>query len=78
MRLNARCIVKLFIITMFYHQDNVLFLKLLGGTKTEIKTFILVFEKIMQEYKDLVNPAVAAIVVRSDLTARKTILKNYI
>ena len=54
------------------------YLKLLGVTKTEIKAFIRDFEKITDEYKSSVDPAVSAMVIRSDLTARMTILKNFI
>ena len=54
------------------------YLKLLGVTKTEIKAFIRDFEKITDEYKASVDPAVSAMVIRPDLTARMAILKNFI
>lgn len=61
-----------YIILMCYY------LKLLGVTKTEIKAFIRDFEKITDEYKNSVDPSVAAIVVRSDLSSRMQTLKNFI
>lgn len=54
------------------------YLKILGVSKTEIKAFIREFEKITDDYVRAVDPAVSAIVVRSDLSSRMTILKNYI
>lgn len=54
------------------------YMKLLGITKTEIKAFIRDFEKITDDYRASVNPAVANIVIRSDLSSRMTILKNFI
>lgn len=54
------------------------YLKILGVSKTEIKAFIREFERVTEEYKGLVNPSVAAIVVHSDLSSRMNILKNYI
>ena len=54
------------------------YLKILGVTKTEIKAFIRDFEKITDEYRNAVNTSVANIVIRPDLGARMTILKNFI
>lgn len=54
------------------------YMKVLGATKTEIKAFIRDFEKITDEYKNSVNPSIANIVVRNDLSSRMNILKNYI
>ena len=61
-----------YIILMCYH------MKLLGATKTEIKTFVREFEKITDEYRNSVDPAVARIVIRGDLSSRMTALKNII
>ena len=46
--------------------------------KTEIKAFVREFEKIRDDYVKSVNPAVAAIVIHRDLSARMTALKAYI
>lgn len=54
------------------------YLKLLGATKTEIKAFIKEFERITDEYKKQVDPAVASKVIHPDLSSRMYILKNYI
>ncbi len=54
------------------------YLKLLKVPKTEIKSFVRSFEKITDEYRASVNPAVAAIVIHPDLASRMTILKNFI
>lgn len=54
------------------------YLKLLHMPKTEIKAFIREFEKITDDYKAFVNPAVAAIVIHPDLSARMSALKNFI
>lgn len=54
------------------------YLKLLHVSKTEIKAFIREFERITSEYRKVVNPAVAAIVIHPDLAARMQILKNYL
>ena len=40
------------------------YLKLLRVTKTEIKAFICEFEKVTEEYKNLVNPEVVAMAIR--------------
>lgn len=54
------------------------FLKLLGSTKTEIRNFIRDFEKITNEYRKLVAPSVASIVIHSELPSRLDILKKSI
>ncbi len=61
-----------YIILMCYY------MKLLGATKTEIKAFIREFEKITNEYRNSVDSSVADIVIRTDLSARMTALKNFI
>ncbi|HBI60236.1 MAG TPA: CAAX protease [Lachnospiraceae bacterium] len=52
------------------------YLKLLKVSKTERKAFIREFEKITQEYKNLVNTNVSAVTIHPDLTSRMAILKN--
>ncbi len=54
------------------------YLKLLKVPKTEIKSFVRSFEKITDEYRASVNPAVATIVIHPDLASRMAILKNFI
>lgn len=54
------------------------YLKLLGTTKTEIRAFIRDFEKITAEYKESVNPNVASMVIRTDLSSRMETLKRFI
>lgn len=54
------------------------YLKAFKVPKTEIKAFIRDFEKIVDEYKRSVSPAVAKMVVRSDLSDRMATLKNFI
>lgn len=54
------------------------YLKLLHVPKTEIKAFIREFEKITDNYKVAVNPAVASIVIHSDLPSRMVSLKNFV
>ena len=54
------------------------YLKLLHMPKNEIKAFIREFEKITDDYKASVNPAVAAIVIHPDLSARMSAVKNFI
>lgn len=54
------------------------FLKLLGLTKTELKSFVRDFEKITGDYKKQVSPAVYSKVVHSDLPIRMASLKSYI
>ena len=61
-----------YIILMCYY------MKLLGVTKTEIKSFIREFERITDNYVKAVNISVSAIVVHPDLKSRMTILKNFI
>ena len=61
-----------YIILMCYY------LKLLEVSKAEIKTFIRGFEKITDNYKQAVNPTVAAVVIHPDLSSRMNILKNYL
>lgn len=61
-----------YIILMCYY------MKLLKVSKTEIKAFIREFEKITDNYKQNVNPNVAAIAIHPDLSARMNTLKNYI
>ncbi len=61
-----------YIILMCYY------MKLLKVSKTEIKMFIREFEKITETYKEVVNSAVAAIVIHPDLNSRMDILKKYI
>lgn len=54
------------------------YLKMLKLSKTEIKAFIRSFEKLTDNYKNSVNPAVSAIVIHPDLSSRLNILKNYV
>ena len=54
------------------------YLKLLGVSKTEINAFVRNFEKITKEYKNAVNPQVAAAVIHPDLDSRMQMLKTYI
>ena len=61
-----------YIILMCYY------MKLLKVSKTEIKAFIRKFEKITDNYRQAVNPNVAATVVHPDLVTRMKILKNFI
>ena len=61
-----------YIILMCYY------LKLLYMPKTEIKTFIREFEKITNDYSASVNPSVSSIVIHPDLSARMTVLKDFI
>lgn len=68
---NFKTIGDYLILTCYY-------LKLLKVQKTEINAFIREFERITDEYKNAVNPAVAAMVIHPDLAGRITILKNYV
>lgn len=68
---NFKTIGDYLILTCYY-------LKLLKVQKTEINAFIREFERITDEYKNAVNPAVASMVIHSDLAGKITILKNYI
>ena len=61
-----------YIILMCYY------MKLLKVSKTEIKAFIRKFEKITDNYRQAVNPNVAATVIHPDLVTRMKILKNFI
>lgn len=61
-----------YIILMCYY------LKMLKVSKSEIKSFIYRFEKITDDYRKVVNPNVAAMVIHPDLMARMDILKKYI
>ena len=61
-----------YIILMCYY------MKRLGSTKTEIKAFVREFERITDEYRNSVNPAVANVVIRGDLSSRMTALKKFI
>jgi len=61
-----------YIILMCYY------MKLLKVSKTEIKAFIREFEKITDNYRQAVNPNVAAIAIHPDLTSRMNILKNFL
>ena len=54
------------------------YLKLLGISRTEIRSFIRDFEKINEDYRNSVNPYVANMVIRQDLSSRMSILKAYI
>lgn len=54
------------------------FMHLLHLPKTEIKAFIREFERIIDNYKTQVSPAVSSIVLHPDLQSRLTILKSYI
>lgn len=52
--------------------------KLLKVSKTEIKAFIRGFEKMTDNYRQTVNPNVAAIVIHPDLAVRMNILKTFL
>ena len=54
------------------------YLKNLKVSKKEIKAFIKEYEKIIDEYKNAVSPAVVAMVIPPDTNSRITKLKNYI
>lgn len=54
------------------------YLKLLHVSKTEIKAFIRSFEKIINNYRSTVSPAVSSVVIHPDLSMRIIILKNFI
>lgn len=54
------------------------FLKLLKVPKSEIKSFINEYEKITSDYTNAVNSSISNITIHTDLSARITILKNYI
>lgn len=61
-----------YIILMCYY------LKLLKVPKTEIKAFVREFEKITDNYVNVVNANVAAIVIHPDLRSRMAILKTFL
>lgn len=61
-----------YIILMCYY------MKLLKVSKTEIKVFIREFERITDNYINMVNANVSAIVVHPDLKSRMGILKNFL
>lgn len=61
-----------YIILMCYY------LKILGMTKKEIKSFIRNFEKITAEYKKCVSSSVSAVVIHPDLVSRINTLKTFI
>lgn len=54
------------------------YLKLLKASKTEIKGFVREFERITDDYRNAVNPAVSSIVIHTDLNSRMNVLKNYL
>lgn len=61
-----------YIILMCYY------LKLLKVPKTEIKAFVREFEKITDNYVNVVNANVVAIVIHPDLKSRMAILKTFL
>ena len=54
------------------------YMKLLRVSKTEIKAFIREFEKITDNYRQVVNSHAVAVVIHPDLSSRMNILKNFI
>lgn len=54
------------------------YLKMLRISKTELKAFVREFERITENYRASVSPAVANIVIHPDLPARMVTLKNFI
>lgn len=54
------------------------YLKRLGVSKTEMRAFVRSFEEIVAEYKRSVSDDVVRVVIHPNLTARMTILKNFI
>ena len=54
------------------------FMKMLGVSKTERKAFVRAFEKLIEDYRNTVSPAVANIVIHPDWPARMTAIKNFI
>ena len=54
------------------------YLKLLKVPKTEVKSFVRCFERITQEYIDLVNKNVSKLVIHTDFFNRIAILKKSI
>ena len=61
-----------YIILMCYY------MKLLKVSKIEIKAFIREFEKITDNYKQVVSPNIAALVIHPDLGSRMNVLKNFL
>lgn len=68
---NFKTIGDYLILTCYY-------LKLLKIPKREIIAFIREFERIIEEYKQSVSPAVSAMVIHPDQARRIIILKNYV
>ncbi|MBR2555561.1 MAG: Abi family protein [Aeriscardovia sp.] len=68
---NFKTIGDYIILTSYY-------LKNFGVTKTEIRAFVREFEKITDEYRNSVSPAVSSIVIHPDLAIRLNVLKTYI
>ncbi|MBQ6660822.1 MAG: Abi family protein [Lachnospiraceae bacterium] len=54
------------------------YMKLLGISKSEIKSFIRDYERITDEYKNSVQPAIANIVIHSDYNSRMSALKSFV
>lgn len=54
------------------------YLKILGVAKAETIAFIHDFERVTDEYRDSINPNVASMVIRSDLSERMTTLESSI
>ena len=61
-----------YIILMCYY------MKILKVSKTEIKAFIREFEKIMDNYRQVVNSDIASMVIHPDTATRMNILKKFI
>lgn len=68
---NFKTIGDYLILTCYY-------LKLLKVPKTEIKAFIREFERITDNYKNVVSTPVSTLVLHPDLQSRLAILKNFI
>ena len=54
------------------------YLKHLGVGKKELRSFVRSFEKLTNDYRASVSPAVSSIVIHPDLTSRLQILKKFI
>jgi len=52
------------------------YLKHLGVGKKELRSFVRSFEKLTNDYRASVSPAVSSIVIHPDLTSRLQILKK--
>ncbi len=61
-----------YIILMCYY------LKILGVAKAETIAFIHDFERVTDEYRDSINPNIASMVIRSDLSERMKTLESSI